>query len=61
MRHFTYHATVRDFHGRILYQIGSNTPIPVANDQATDEQIRQEIKRILLDGQTWDMTINQVG
>ncbi|WP_035796469.1 hypothetical protein [Kitasatospora mediocidica] len=59
MRNFSYHATVRDFHGRILYQL-SNPNIPVANDRATDEQIREEIKRILIDGQQWEINLTRV-
>ncbi|MCX4750928.1 hypothetical protein OG455_41340 [Kitasatospora sp. NBC_01287] len=59
MRHFSYHATVRDFHGRVLFQVG-NPGIPVSNDQATDEQIRQEIKRILIEGQQWEINLTRV-
>lgn len=59
MRHFSYHATVRDFHGRILYMT-SHPDIPVSNDRATDEQIRQEIRRILIEGQQWEISLTRV-
>ena len=58
MRNFNYHATVRDPNGRILYQ-ASGSNIGVSNDQATDEQIRQEIQRILIEGQRWEINLTR--